>query len=666
MKELEIILNRESPQKEGSEIELSVVNSEADYLYKFNAGIDGIWTTIQDFSKDSFCLWKPQEDGKYTIMVQGRDINSKKPFDAAAKFDYIIGSIEENLIQNVFMDRRELLQGEKINVLVETSVKPVMYKYWISGRDGWELIKDYTSENEFIFTANEPGKHEILVECKTIESKNNFDDFKTVSFLVSEIEKAEITDFKCLTSELLTEEELVFQVESKQEDSRMVLYKFIKIDPVGKALCIQDYSTKRMVSFREKKPGSYKLLCFVKDMYSLEEYDDRAIMFYDVKPYNPIVINSFTTDFISPQATGTKILLKALVSGGRNLLYKYKIEGNHGEDSGYIRNNSYIWKAEHPGDYKVTLYVKDESCPGEYEASSSLEYVIAEKAVKSVKIKEVALSRERDYIKNKPINITVVAEGGTELRYSFLVYKGMEEIERMGFGSANWVNFIPKESGEYQMEIRVKDKYSNKDYDSHTFLYFNVKDYIKASIDYVLIPSKEYYMVEDDIEIEVITKNTQETLIKYSISINDHLVEETQFIKSKRFKFTPKVSGKYSISIYSKNLQCRECFDDKKEVKLYIHEALPVTGTKIKSSKVKVQKNEEISFVVQSEGGKEVCYEFYLMENSEWKLMQKYSRKNYYTLIPFLKGVYKVLVLSRSFYKKAAYEDYDIFEFEVN
>ena len=66
-----------------------------------------------------------------------------------------------------------------------------------------------------------------------------------------------------------------------------------------------------------------------------------------------------------------------------------------------------------------------------------------------------------------------------------------------------------------------------------------------------------------------------------------------------------------------------------------------------------------------SKGGKDVCYEFYIMINGDWVLAQSYSRKNYYTFLPFKEGKYRVLALSKSFYKNIAYEDYSTIEFEV-
>ena len=58
-------------------------------------------------------------------------------------------------------------------------------------------------------------------------------------------------------------------------------------------------------------------------------------------------------------------------------------------------------------------------------------------------------------------------------------------------------------------------------------------------------------------------------------------------------------------------------------------------------------------------------YEFYLMENNEWRKVQAYSRKHYYSFIPFIQGKYKILALAKSYYKNVNYEDYDEITFYV-
>ena len=115
-----------------------------------------------------------------------------------------------------------------------------------------------------------------------------------------------------------------------------------------------------------------------------------------------------------------------------------------------------------------------------------------------------------------------------------------------------------------------------------------------------------------------------------------------------------------------KNIKCEEEFDSKKEVSIYVSEATPVTNTKILCDREEVVCNKEVTFKVTSVGGKDVCYEFYIMEKGNWIKTQSYSKKNYYTFIPFLRGEYRVMVLAKSFYKKVNYEDYGEFSFTAS
>ena len=49
--------------------------------------------------------------------------------------------------------------------------------------------------------------------------------------------------------------------------------------------------------------------------------------------------------------------------------------------------------------------------------------------------------------------------------------------------------------------------------------------------------------------------------------------------------------------------------------------------------------------------------DYAVMINGEWVLSQGYSRKAYYTFVPFKEGNYRVLVLAKSFHKNIPYED---------
>ena len=658
MGELLLELDTRDIIEHNSPVNIKIINNTNDNLrYKILIGKDGIWETLREFEKEDEFIWTPKEDGEYMIMVQGRKEDSNKPFDYKVTEGVNVKRTvhglqdemnkdeikEEKLIKGIYLNKDVFNVGEKAELKVDSNNENIMYRYFISGKNGWQLIKDYTLENKLNYTINESGQFEFLIECKKTSSTNTTDDYATVIFTSKEFVKPEIINFINLSEKLIVNSELTFEVEANFEDERTALYKFVKISPDGSRTCIQDFSSSRIVTFKEFKEGRYKLLCLIRDMYSNKEFDDRAVMVYDIKPYEPLQLRSFTTDLSSPQEKGEVIEIKAVIDGGSDILYRFKIDGEISEDTGYTRNSTLKWNAKKEGNYRITLWAKDESFIGDYEIESKLYYKI-EKKVKKLRVS---------------------AEGGTDLKYSFLIIKDGKTIESIDFGSNNWVEFIPNEKGNYQLDVRVKDKYSTKEYDVHTVLNFKVREYAEGKIDHILVPAKEYFLVGDDIDIEVIVQNTRQVKVKYVTKVNGQVVEETDYVKNKRFKVTPKCPGKYTIDIFARNIKCKEGFDSRREVRFYVSEALPITDTKISTSDKVFKINEEINFSTKCEGGSRVCYEYYIMVNGNWSLVQKYSRKSYYSFRPYVPGKYKVLVLTKSYYKKCAYEDYDTFEFKV-
>ena len=665
MREVLIDFDNKSPTDLNKSINIAAFLTENDDVeYKFMEGFEGIWKPIQDFSKNNICTWKPTKPGKYMIMVQGKSATCKNAYDYLGRSEYEI--IEEvKLINNVEIDKTKLDIGEKLKLRVIGSTDLLLYRFWINGKKDWEILKDYSTENEFIFTANKSGRFEILIECKSVDSERNVDDFTTIKFEVKDLKSIEITNFECLNKNILVNEELIFKIDTNYKENRPILYKFLKINREGKITCIQDFSSKSIVAFKESIAGEYKLLCLVRDMFSSKEFDDRAIIIYNVKPYDNIKIKSFKSNINSPQALGNEIKLVSIVEGGRELLYRYIIDGPISEDSGYIRNNEFIWNPDREGKYKITLKVKDISFKGDYEELETFEYEVYNKGEKPIKITDIKCDKGRKSITNETINIKVKVDGGIEPLYKFTIFKDGLQKEKIDYCRNNWVNFVPKEAGEYEIDIRVKDKFSSKDYDSSKSLFIEVKDYIPAEIDYILINSKEHYLVGDIISLESIIKNTNSILTKFVTKINGSEIENTGFIEEKTIKIKPKCAGKYTFSIYAKNKKSTEEYDSKKEISVYVSEVKPVNTTKLYISDNNIDIGKEVTFKATSKDGKQVCYEFYIMINGEWILAQPYSRKNYYTFIPFKSGVYRVLVLTKSFYKKVSYEDYDIIDFKV-
>ncbi|WP_294377052.1 triple tyrosine motif-containing protein [uncultured Clostridium sp.] len=572
------------------------------------------------------------------------------------------------IIGEIVIENDHILIGNKAVITVNPiKNKTYLYKFYIKDNDEWTVLREYDTDNKLIYTATKSGKLEFLAQCKTLNSTESFDDFRIIDIDVDENINIEIINIKCLSAELIANEELKFAVETnvKKESEQVILYKFYKISKEGKSTCIQDYSTNSNVEFIEHEPGTYRILCLVRNILSNKEYDDRAVFLYNVKPYRDIKIKDFIADLNSPQATETEIMFNSDVEGGNHILYRYKVKGPIEEDTGFIDSREFKWIPKEPGEYEVVLCVKDKSFEDEYEDSKKIAFTVEKRGKKPIKIVDVIVDREKKIIIGQTVNIMVNAEGGTGLLYSFIIKKDGRMLQEFKYNCSNWIDFTPDKIGEYEVEIRVKDKYSKKKFDIHNIIYLKVMEYIPGEIDYILLPYKENYLVGDTIEFECIAQNTNEVLIKYETKINGQSIEQTEFGKNKKLRFIPKVAGKYTIEVYAKNIKCNKDFDSKKQINLYVNEASPVLNTKIIANKAEGKVNEEFSIEAISRGGKDVCYEFYLMENCEWKKVQSYSKKNFYSFIPFKSGKYKILALAKSYYKKVSYEDYNELTFII-
>lgn len=677
----------------------------SENLYKFMVAKNAVWETIADFQKNNYATWEPSGDGNYIINVQIKGKECKRAFDNSQTIKYIIGSNEEKLIKNVYLDKKEYALGDKVSVQVNANELGLLYRYRLREKDGWITLKDYTAENNIKFTLNTPGDIQLVVECKDIHSKNHYDDSVIKNIIVEDKIKPEIVSFQCLSNEIFRGKEIRFKVEVKNS-SDTTLFKFIKVDSNNKFDVIQDYSSLNEVAFIESNSKKSKLLCMIKDIYSIEEFDDRAVLKYDIREYEPISIKRFISNFPSPQVYDTDIKFDLDAIGGRELLYRFIVfkvgdlvkkpfrreNKNRGKsniileevavaklelediesgkyekivDTQYQKNKSFVWRGIGSGRYKIIGMVKDLTSK-ECESYEQMEYIIEDGGIEPVKISNVKLEGNPKWmLVEDTLKISVQAEGGTEVLFSFKVIKDEAVIKEEEYSTTDYVNFIPKEKGDFIIEALARDKHSNKEYDCREIIHVRVHEYIPGKIDYILYPIREKFIVGENVEFKIICQNIKKGIYKYKIKIDNRIVEESDYFEGYSFILSPKTSGNYKITFYYKN-KLSECeYDDIREVEFRVHDSLPIINTKISVDNLNPKLYEDITFRVKCEGGKGILYEYYLMENNKWILVQPFSKKDFYAFMPLFRGEYKVLVLVKSVYNQRPYEDFDIYNFYI-
>ena len=665
MKELILEIDKKDILKLNESVEIkAILGEESNIEYKFMEGYNKVWTPIQGFSKENICKWIPKNSGKNMILVQGKIKDSDKPYDYKSWVEVEVDQ-EKKMILNVTLDNDKITVGEKVKINIEGRTEKNLYRILINEKDEWKVLKEYSGDKEYVFTATEAGKKDFLIECKNIDSINNVDEFFKISLEVLDLDHVEIIDFKCLNKHLVIGEDLEFSVDVKYNKSRTMLYKYLKIDKDGRRICVQDFSSNNKVSFKESEAGEHKVLCIVRDMFSDNDYDDRALITYNVKAYDKLKIRKINSDVISPQNIGTDINFISQIEGGKNVLYKYEVEGPAKIITGYTRNSEFKWKPTEVGNYTIKLKVKDSSFDGEYEDIEILKFKIDKNLEKPLRITEVNCNKGRKCVINEKLIIVVKCDGGKNILYKFKINKDNKLYETIDYKGDNWMEFAPKEAGGYSIEVMVKEAHSKKEYDANSSIYINCKAYNEIEIEHIIVNTKEDYIIGEPICLDVIAEDSKEALFKCVTKINGLEVENTGFIKKTMFSITPKCKGKYVFEIYGKNIMSDDIYDSKKDVIVHVKEYSPVRDTKIIGIEGKHNIGKTIEATAVSKGGKDVCYEFYLMKNNNWNLVQKYSRKNSYTFMPVDKGDYTLMVLSKSFYKKSTYEDYQCISFNV-
>ena len=390
-------------------------------------------------------------------------------------------------------------------------------------------------------------------------------------------------------------------------------------------------------------------------------------------------MNEFGIEFSleSPQSKNTEIRISLNDNSGKNFLCKYLVGsgGKWNALSDFASGKTVIWIPKEPGSYTVMAQIKEEDSKKSFDYVSKAEFVIEDTEAKEERladkrkahIDELDIDKKKPYVINEPIHIDVKASGGSgSYLYSFIVRKDEKELEEIQYGYCSWVNFTPETTGEFELEARVKDVDSTRYADNVQIIPIVVCEYAAAKIDYIIMPPKKQYVVSDTVAMEAIVQNTTNVLMKYILKINNHVIEETDFVESKKYEFIPKCSGVYSVVILAKNVISDALYDSKNEIWLKVEEAQTIRNTKIEHDKENIICGESITFSVSFEGGKGVLIEFYIMGEGAWQLVQSSSKKKYYTFIPYNKGFYKVLALTRSQNSVAPYEDYDIYTFIID
>lgn len=468
------------------------------------------------------------------------------------------------------------------------------------------------------------------------------------------------------------DKELVVKIVVKNSNEDNIYYKFF-YGSDGIWETIKDFSKENTALWVPEKKGKYAIMVQCKFEGSTKPFDFLARDEYivgDSENYkDKVEIIDFKT-LTKELICGEELMFEVKCIHDQNQTIEYKfIKIDEFGDKTVIEectsSRVVYFKEDFEGSFKLLCLARTTNSLNEYDDRALINYKVKKKTFKPVEINKVIINKKSPFLVDETINLTAEINGENEALFCFIVKRGSSVLEEAEFSQCNFVNFTPIEEGDYTIEVMARDKDSNALYDSNYIIEINVIKFIPAKIAYVLLPLKNNLLTGRKIYIDVIAENTKKTYIKYSIKINDEVEYERDYEEDKNICFVPKISGSYLISIYGKNINSDNEFDDEKHLEIEVSDAEPISNTKIYSECEEYKVGVPIIFKGSFEGGIYGVFEFYVFEQDDWKLSQKYSSKPTFEYTPLDNGIHKLLMLTKNNGDNETYQDYDIIEFEV-
>lgn len=531
-----------------------------------------------------------------------------------------------------------------------------LYRFYLLKDGKWNMVQDYSSNNQFSWTPKSPGTYKFSVHAKDIYSTNAYDDYITLDYEIL----AEPVDVQSVTADKVSPQPVnsTIKVVANATGGVDKQYKFHLFDGTNWTV-VQDYSSQNSFTWNPTKPGNYKFSVHVKDLNSSNLYDDYETLTYQIA--DPIDAYSLTTDIPSPQLVNTPITLTAKANGGIKPLFKFYVY--NGTEwvvlQDYSPSNTLSWTPTTTGDYKFSVHVRDESSKNQYDDYITMNYTIT---YSKVNFESIETSKASPQPANVPITIVANATGGVEKLYKFYVYDGKQWIVLREYSKSNSIDWIPSKPGNYKFSIHVKDKYSNKSYDDFGTLEYKIKEPVKVT-------SLSFDQPSPQQSGQFITINAQATgsshlVYKFIVFDGAEWKVLQNYSSSNTYKWLPE-AGTYKVVVHVKDKDSIMSYDS------YTYKYFTITEGPVKL--VEVEKdlespqnaNTSITMTAKAVGGTNKLYSFHVYDGVTWSTLRQYSSSNIFTWTPNKSGNYKISVHVKDSNSNKKYDDYKAFNYQI-
>lgn len=561
--------------------------------------------------------------------------------------------------------------GKKtIGIFVQSLFREkLLYKFFESKNGTWKVIKNFTEDNYVYWNPTEEGKYIIMIQAKEVDSTNSFDYVERVEY-INEKESNDIAKTN---------------IDNEKEKKQY-----------NKGIYIQDIQKNNLEKFEQKIKSKfeYEYLNPYEEMFEKkyskannisennEEIEDNQKIKFRVEEE----LEHDNTKLIESETLTNKLFI---MNDSENNI---DIQNQYSEE--YEESKKNIKVVEEEDELLVQAKVSEESEMKIEETSEVLEEkaielinesseqeVVHQKFIADInegteeEIDKISVAEEK--VDEDIEDIEDIEDTSEDINFNNLHKKDSDliEIKDISYNEDILYPFITDEEKEALVpnknSIAARTTHVNVPEENLLEINEKTEDVLKKSehheklIKYILVGPRKNYCIGSQIVFTLLSESKITTVSKYKLYIDNKLVEELPYNHNKTFVIYPTCSGEYRVEFYSKYENSDTEYMDKKVQTLYVREADPIESIGISCDRTVIRCREDVTFMTTVRGGRNVVYEFYIFKDGNWCLEQEYSKKSYYTLMPFKEGTSKLLVLAKNYASEADYDEFIICKFNV-
>lgn len=247
------------------------------------------------------------------------------------------------------------------------------------------------------------------------------------------------------------------------------------------------------------------------------------------------------------------------------------------------------------------------------------------------------------------VNYTAAGQGGSgQYQFKFGVLKDSNLMNESEYSSNAQFIFNPSVSGNYQIYVKIKDLYSDKDYDDIQYLPVNIQAIPVANINTFTENLTKTLIGQKTISFNATAKDGTGLgyLYKYEITKDGTLVQTRDFTSDGTFSINSDDIGKYASTVYVKDSLSQANYDSKQTLEFNIY-PLP-TFSSVKASGY-MYEGTTINLTSNILGGSTagVNYRYELYKDGSLVQVKDYNSSSLYSFIPSTSGTYIIKAFTK-------------------